>query len=81
MILYRKVSVVSDYRCDCSENAFHFEFEEKKSVDFARECLSNPRFTDHLLFKDWFLLRQGVILKSSFTVMLKQNSLCVHHLY
>ena len=35
----------------CSENAFHIEFEEKKSVDFARTCLSDPRFTDHLLFE------------------------------
>ena len=28
-----------------------FEFEEKKSVDFAWACLSDPRFTDHLPFK------------------------------
>ena len=39
---------------DCSENGFHFEFEEKKSVDFAWACLSDPHFTDHLLFKTGF---------------------------
>ena len=47
------------------ENAFHFELEEKKSIDFAWACLSDPRFTDHLLFKT-VLLHQGVILKNSF---------------
>ena len=35
-------------------------------VEFAWSCLSNHRFTDHLLFETGFLLHQGVILKSSF---------------
>ena len=52
------------------ENAFHFESEEKKSVDLAWACLSDPRFTDHLLFKTVvFLLHQGVILKAVSTVL------------
>ena len=42
---------ISVYR---AENAFHFEFEEKKSADFAWACLVDPRFTDHLLFKTGF---------------------------
>ena len=41
---------------DCSENAFHLESEEKRSVYmyFAWACLSDPCFTDHLLFKTSF---------------------------
>ena len=59
--------------CNCSENAFHFKLEEKKSVDFAWAGLSYPGFTDHLLFlrlvfaaprgglKKQFLLYTGVV--------------------
>ena len=49
--------------CDCSENAFCLEFEEKKSVDFPWASpwasLSNPRFTDHLLFETVFCCTNG----------------------
>ena len=41
------------------ENAFHFEFEEKKSGDFAWACLSDPHFTDHLLFMTGFAAPRG----------------------
>ena len=45
--------------CDCSENAFLFEFEENKSVDFAWACLCDRRFTDHLPFKTVFCCTKG----------------------
>ena len=41
-------------RCDRLENGFHFKFEEKESVGIEWACLSDPRFTDHLLFKTGF---------------------------
>ena len=41
------------------QNAFRFELEEKKSVDFAWACLSDPRFTDHLPFKTVFCCTKG----------------------
>ena len=44
---------------DCSENSFHLELEERKSVDFAWACHSEPRFIDHLLFKTGFCCTKG----------------------
>ena len=54
--------------CNCSENAFTSAFEEKKSVDFAWACLSNPHFTDHLLFKTGFCCNKGWSWKAVSTV-------------
>ena len=55
--------------CDCSENAFCLQLEEKKSVDFAWALRSDPRFTDQLLFKTVFFWTKGWSQKAVSTVL------------
>ena len=58
----------------CSENAFCLQWEEKCWLCMA--CLSDPRFTDNLPF-DWFLLHQGVTVKSNFYCTYVNVAMCM----
>ena len=53
--------------CDCSENGFHFKLEEKKSIDFGIVTFVSKT--------TWFLLHQGVVLKSSFYCTYQRGTL------
>ena len=57
-----QLQVVTVSKMHSAENAFCFQFKEKKrrkSVDFAWACLSDPPFTDHLPFMTVFASPRG----------------------